>query len=178
MQSKVARDTVCQTQARTQARQGETELRSSRTAPVRCSAVRAWVGLDMRRNLRYFTPVFSVAFESFGIFRVTDLSALTLLPRQLWPVWGARCPGAIPRGARFGRPGYDDEAKFAPLPAGILGRVPVFWHFSCHLTSPPSPYSRGYRGAFGPRGARFGRPGHETKFAPLHAGILGRVREF
>jgi len=29
------------------------------------------VGLDVRRNLRYFTPVFSVAFESFGIFRVT-----------------------------------------------------------------------------------------------------------
>jgi len=80
-----------------------------------------------------------------------DLSALTLLPRQLWPVWGARCPGAIPRGARFGRPGY--EAKCAPLPAGILGRVPVFWHFACHLTSPPSPYSRGYHGPFGVRAA-------------------------
>jgi hypothetical protein len=33
--------------------------------------VGALVGLDVRRNLRYFTPVFSVAFESFGIFRVT-----------------------------------------------------------------------------------------------------------
>ena len=32
-------------------------------APVRYRAVRALVGLDMRRNLRYFTPVFSVAFE-------------------------------------------------------------------------------------------------------------------
>ena len=40
-------------------------------APVRYRVVRALVGLDMRRNLRYFTPVFSVAFESFGIFRVT-----------------------------------------------------------------------------------------------------------
>ena len=34
-------------------------------------AVRASVGLDMRRNLRHCTPVFSVAFESFDIFRVT-----------------------------------------------------------------------------------------------------------
>ena len=40
-------------------------------APVRYRAVRASVGLDMRRNLRYFTPVFSVAFQSFGILRVT-----------------------------------------------------------------------------------------------------------
>ena len=42
-----------------------------------------------------------------------------------------------------------NEAKFALLHAGILGLVPVFWHFSCHLTSPPSPYSRGYHGPFG-----------------------------
>ena len=40
-------------------------------APVRYCAVRALVGLDMRRNLREFTPVFLVAFDSFGIFRVT-----------------------------------------------------------------------------------------------------------
>ena len=80
-----------------------------------------------------------------------DLSALTLLPRLPWPVWSGRCPGAIPRGARFGRPGH--EAKFALLHAGVLGRVPVFWHFSCHLTSPPSPYSRGYHGPFGVRAA-------------------------
>ena len=51
------------------------------------------------------------------------------------------------RGARFGRPGY--EAKFALLHARILGRVREFWHFSCHLTSPPSPYSRGYHAPFG-----------------------------
>ena len=25
--------------------------------------MRAWVGLDMRRNLRHFPPVFSVAFQ-------------------------------------------------------------------------------------------------------------------
>ena len=43
----------------------------ARAAPVRYRAVGALVGLDVRRNLRYFTPVFSVAFESFGIFRVT-----------------------------------------------------------------------------------------------------------
>ena len=61
--------------------------------------------------------------------------------------WSARCPGAIPRGARFGRPGH--EAKFALLHARILGRVPVFWHFACHLTSPSSPYSRGYHAPFG-----------------------------
>ena len=30
---------------------------------MRYHAVRALVGLDMRRSLRYFTPVFSVAFE-------------------------------------------------------------------------------------------------------------------
>ena len=60
-------------------------------------------------------------------------------------------PGAMPRGARFGRPGY--EAKFALLHARILGRVREFWHFSCHLTSPPSPYSRGNFGPFGARAA-------------------------
>ena len=42
-------------------------------------------------------------------------------PEATWPVWSGRCPGAIPRGARFGRPGY--EAKFALLHARILGRV-------------------------------------------------------
>ena len=61
--------------------------------------------------------------------------------------WSARCPGAIPRGARFGRPGY--EAKFALLHAQGLGRVREFWHFACHLTSPSLPYSRGYHGPFG-----------------------------
>ena len=55
------------------------------------------------------------------------------------------------RGARFGRPGY--EAKFALLHARILGRVREFWHFPCHLTSPPSPYSRGNFGPFGARAA-------------------------
>ena len=43
----------------------------ARAAPVRYRAVGALVGLDVRRNLRYFTPVFSVAFQSFGILRVT-----------------------------------------------------------------------------------------------------------
>jgi hypothetical protein len=51
--------------------------------------------------------------------------------------WSARCPGAIPRGARFGRPAH--EAKFALLHAQGLGRVREFWHFACHLTSPPHP---------------------------------------
>ena len=46
-------------------------LFGARADPVRYRAVGALVGLDVRRNLRYFTPVFSVAFESFGIFRVT-----------------------------------------------------------------------------------------------------------
>ena len=38
---------------------------------MRYRVVRALVGLDMRRNVRNFPPVFSVAFESFGILRVT-----------------------------------------------------------------------------------------------------------
>jgi hypothetical protein len=42
-----------------------------RAAPVRYRAVRASVGQHMRRNLRYFTRKVSVAFESFGILRVT-----------------------------------------------------------------------------------------------------------
>ena len=65
--------------------------------------------------------------------------------------WSARCPGAIPRGARFGRPAH--EAKFALLHAQGLGRVREFWHFACHLTSLSLPYSRGYHGAFGVRAA-------------------------
>ena len=39
--------------------------------PVRYCLVRALVGLDMRRNLRYFTRKVSVALESFGILRDT-----------------------------------------------------------------------------------------------------------
>jgi hypothetical protein len=42
-----------------------------RAAAVRYRAVRASVGQHMRRNLRYFTRKVSVAFESFGILRVT-----------------------------------------------------------------------------------------------------------
>jgi hypothetical protein len=79
------------------------------------------VGLDERLK-----PFF--AFESFGTGVSPALSALTLLPRLPWPVWSGRCPGAILLGAHLGQPGH--EAKFAPLHAGILGRVPVFWHFA------------------------------------------------
>ena len=46
-------------------------------ALTRCDTARcAVIGLHMRRHLRYFTPVFSVAFESFGIFRVTCFANL------------------------------------------------------------------------------------------------------
>ena len=38
-------------------------LFGARADPVRYRAVRAVIGLHMRRHLRYFTPVFSVAFE-------------------------------------------------------------------------------------------------------------------
>ena len=39
-------------------------LFGARADPVRYRAVRAVIGLHMRRHLRYFTPVFSVAFET------------------------------------------------------------------------------------------------------------------
>ena len=43
-------------------------LFGARADPVRYRAVRAVIGLHMRRHLRYFTPVFSVAFEGHGVW--------------------------------------------------------------------------------------------------------------
>ena len=55
----------------------------ARAAPVRYRAVGALVGLDVRRNLRYFTPVFSVAFEGVWGGQLENLKILRKMPKLL-----------------------------------------------------------------------------------------------
>ena len=45
---------------------------------MRYRAVRAVIGLHMRRHLRYFTPVFSVAFETQKFWHFSYLQVLKL----------------------------------------------------------------------------------------------------
>ena len=53
-------------------------LFGARADPVRYRAVRAVIGLHMRRHLRYFTPVFSVAFETQKFWHFSYLQVLKL----------------------------------------------------------------------------------------------------
>ena len=53
-------------------------LFGARADPVRYRAVRAVIGLHMRRHLRYFTTVFSVAFETQKFWHFSYLQVLKL----------------------------------------------------------------------------------------------------
>ena len=53
-------------------------LFGARADPVRYRAVRAVIGLHMRRHLRYFTSVFSVAFETQKFWHFSFLEVLKL----------------------------------------------------------------------------------------------------
>ena len=53
-------------------------LFGARADPVRYRAVRAVIGLHMRRHLRYFTSVFSVAFETQKFWHFSYLEVLKL----------------------------------------------------------------------------------------------------
>ena len=60
-------------------------------------------------------------------------------------------------------------------PIRPTGRVRVFWHFSCHLTSPHSSYPRGYHGPFGARAAPVRYRGLRSGFEPSGLDRPGRL---
>ena len=100
-------------------RQGETELRASNHHPDPRTS---------RYGQRLVEEILGCRMSGWLTPKLECNKKLQVIPppshpppEATWPVWSGRCPGAIPRGARFGRPGY--EAKFALLHARILGRV-------------------------------------------------------
>ena len=75
-------------------------LFGARADPVRYRAVRAVISLHMRRHLRYFTSVFSVAFETQKFWHFSFLEVLKLTS-----------PHTLERDREYGR----EVAQILPL---------------------------------------------------------------